>query len=80
MKIAPPILLNPDDFKIGFKVIDDQHADIVNCINELYIMRFNGELAIRPIITKLKKHINVHFNFEESLMLHCNYPGYDQHK
>ena len=80
MKIAPPILLNPDDFKIGFKVIDDQHAEIVNCINELYMMRFNGEVSIRPIVTRLKKHINIHFNFEESLMLHCNYPGYDQHK
>ena len=44
------------------------------------MMRFNGEVSIRPIVTRLKKHINIHFNFEESLMLHCNYPGYDQHK
>jgi hemerythrin-like metal-binding protein len=79
MNISPPILLNPDDFKIGFEIIDEHHAEIVECINELYMMRFNGCKTIRPIISKLRAHVNKHFKFEESLMQLCNYPGLEAH-
>jgi hemerythrin-like metal-binding protein len=75
-----PIMLDPADFTIGYDVIDKQHAEIIECINELYVLRFKGDTQIRHIVKKLKHHVESHFRFEEVLMDRCvNYTFRAEH-
>ena len=80
LKISPPILLNVADFRLGYKPIDDQHAEIIHCINELYAKRFIGETGnLMPIIDRLNAHVSDHFKFEENMMRSCDYPHLEPH-
>jgi hemerythrin len=80
ININPPIKLNPKDFKIGYDKIDQQHTEIIDAINELYVLRFNFSDEIHPVITKLKHHVDSHFRFEESLMEEYSYERAEEHK
>ena len=79
MKISP-LLLNPDDFRLGYHPIDEQHAQIIECINELYLARFSGELNIDHVVAKLDDHVDNHLKFEEEMMRSCNYPWMLEHQ
>lgn len=80
LQISPPILLDINDFRLGYKPIDDQHAEIIHCINELYAKRFIGETGnLTCIIQRLNAHVSNHFKFEENMMRECSYPHIDPH-
>lgn len=80
LKISPPILLNADDFRLGYKPIDEQHAEIIHCINELYMKRFTGDTKdLTFVIDRLNDHVSEHFKFEENMMRECSYPHITEH-
>lgn len=69
-----------DNYKIGYKRIDDQHKELVNIINDLYhSTEFenpeNQKLneAFRDALKKTVDYISFHFSYEEKIMMAINY-------
>ena len=71
-------------YSLGIKLIDDQHMEILDFVNEL--LNNPGESNIeehiyfKKAIEKAVKYIKDHFTTEERVMLALNYPGYHEHK
>ena len=71
-----------DRLAIGIPIIDQQHQDLINQINELIeaIHTGKGQQRIQKITAFLEEYVIRHFNDEEVLMQEYNYPGYPAHK
>ena len=71
-------------FSVGIKVIDDQHRELINLVNDLF-SHITGDLDAEQayfskIIGPAVKQLKLHFNTEEIIMTHTNFPGYLEHK
>ncbi|RKZ53163.1 MAG: hypothetical protein DRR16_11935 [Candidatus Parabeggiatoa sp. nov. 3] len=71
-----------DSLAIGIPLIDQQHKDLINNINELIeaIRTNKGQEHIQRISAFLEDYVVRHFNDEEVLMQEYKYPGYPAHK
>jgi hemerythrin-like metal-binding protein len=71
-----------DSIAIGIPLIDQQHKDLINNVNELIeaIRTGKGQKHIQKITVFLEDYVVRHFNDEEVLMQEYNYPGYSAHK
>jgi len=71
-----------DSLAIGIPLIDKEHKDLINNINELIeaIRSGKGQEHIQKITAFLENYVVKHFNNEEVLMQEYNYPGYPAHK
>jgi hemerythrin len=71
-------------FSVGIKVIDDQHKELLNLVNDMFNHVVGNEAAerayFREIIQKAIDYVKVHFSTEEKIMLHTNFSGYAEHK
>ena len=71
-------------FACGVRVIDDQHKELVNLVNELF-NHITGdereELAyFNKVINQAVEYIKIHFATEEKLMRATGFSGYIEHK
>jgi len=71
-------------FSVGIKLIDDQHKELLDLVNDMFNHVVGDEYAERvyfkEIIQKAIDYVKVHFSTEEKIMLHTNFPGYAEHK
>jgi len=71
-------------FSVGIKLIDDQHKELLNLVNDMFNHVIGDEQAerayFREIIQKAVQYVKVHFSTEEKIMIHTNFPGYAEHK
>lgn len=70
-----------DDLNTGIDVIDGQHRQIVDYINQLHDARQTGDRdAVGEVINELVDYTLSHFSFEEELMEEAGYPFSRPHK
>lgn len=77
-------LLKWDEEKmgVGYKVIDDQHKELINIINKLStsINHNSQQRDILDIVNELINYTDYHFSTEEALFERFNYKLTDEHK
>lgn len=71
-----------DDLRVRVQEIDDQHARLVELINELLEAMKKGEAkqALGGILTQLAEYAIFHFSTEEKHMVKHQYPSFRTHK
>jgi hemerythrin-like metal-binding protein len=73
MSLTPD--LDPADFMLGQKLIDDEHAELISLINALK----NGAIPAIELLHHLQHYAQSHFEGEEELMLLSAYPDTEPH-
>ena len=73
-----------EHFVLGVTIIDRQHENLVNKINNLYQIRSRNVEAEMPdfftSVYDVVSYARYHFNTEEKLMLLSDFQGYTHHK
>lgn len=71
-----------DEYSVHFRVIDNDHKDLVEIVNTLYdaIANAEGRTQVGRTLTRLATYVDAHFAREEQLMEEYDYPGVAQHK
>lgn len=71
-----------DDYLVHVRVIDNDHKDLVEIVNNLHTCIKNGEsrVEIGRVISNLVTYVSDHFAREEALMEEYDYPGITEHK
>ncbi len=69
------------DYSVHIQVIDDQHKELVNILNRLFIAvsKREGDNAIAGILDALMCYTQTHFSQEERLMREANYKDVEAH-
>jgi hemerythrin len=71
-------------FSCGIKIVDDQHKELVNLVNDLFNhVTGNPEeerAYFNKVIMQAVKYVKVHFATEEKIMLATKFYGYAEHK
>ena len=67
---------------IGIPVIDDQHRNLVNALNELIVACSNnhGQDSIKKTLLFVVDYIKVHFADEEKIQIEYDYPYLNDHR
>jgi hemerythrin len=67
--------------KIGIQEIDDQHAQLVLCLDrlELWVGKGQGFAATLDALSSLNDYVEKHFTFEEALLRQRGYQKLDEH-
>ena len=70
------------EYSVNIKTIDDQHRELVNILNRLFIAVANreGDQAIAGILDALVTYTRTHFALEERLMQQAKYKDFEAHK
>lgn len=71
-----------DDYSVNIPTIDEQHQELVNILNSLFIAVSKREAnkVIAGILDSLVEYTRTHFALEERLMQEADYKGIDHHK
>lgn len=71
-----------DDLAVNIDKIDQQHKELINKINELFLAckEGKGSQVLNDIISFLEKYVVFHFSTEENYMKVYNYPDIDKHR
>lgn len=69
------------DYSVQIKTIDDQHQELVNILNRLFIAvsKREGDKAIAEILDALMSYTQTHFALEERLMRQAKYKDIESH-
>lgn len=69
------------EYSVNIKTIDDQHKELVNILNRLFVAvsRREGDKAIAGILDALVSYTQTHFALEERLMKQARYAELDAH-
>ncbi len=69
------------DYSVNIKTIDNQHKELVNILNRLFIAvsRREGNKVIAAILDALINYTQTHFSLEEGLMRQAKYKDLDAH-
>ncbi len=70
------------EYSVGINTIDNQHKELVNILNRLFIAvsKREGDKAIGEILDALMAYTQKHFTLEERLMQQARYKDLDAHK
>lgn len=70
------------EYNVHIRTIDDQHQELVNILNRLFIAVFSREsaTAISGILDALVCYTETHFALEERLMRQAEYADFEAHK
>jgi hemerythrin len=70
-----------DDYSVNIKTIDDQHRELVNILNRLFVAvsRREGDKVIAGILDALVSYTQTHFALEERLMRQAKYKDIEAH-
>jgi hemerythrin-like metal-binding protein len=71
-----------DIYSVKIGIIDSQHKNLVNIINELHqaMITRHGKEQLGTILSTLIKYTQMHFKTEENLLESHQYPEYARHK
>ena len=79
-----PIVKWSNTYLLGIKIIDDQHKDLLDFVNDIYSHSAEKEdeqrVYFKGVISKVVEYVKVHFATEEKIMLATKFPGYSEHK
>ncbi|MBI5891015.1 MAG: hemerythrin family protein [Nitrosomonadales bacterium] len=69
------------DYSVNIKAIDDQHQELVNILNRLFVAvsKREGDQAIAGILDALVSYTQTHFALEERLMRQAKYKDLEPH-
>ncbi len=69
------------DYSVKIKTIDDQHQELVNILNRLFVAvsKREGDKVIAGILDALMSYTQTHFALEERLMRQAKYKDIDAH-
>lgn len=69
------------DYSVNIKTIDDQHQELVNILNRLFVAvsKREGDKAIAGILDALMSYTQTHFALEERLMREAKYKDIESH-
>ncbi|GLX79343.1 hypothetical protein tinsulaeT_26830 [Thalassotalea insulae] len=65
-------------YSVGNELIDMQHKKLFSLINDFF--NNSNQEAVKALFSKLAQYIKIHFEAEEELMFHCNYPKIIEHQ
>ncbi len=70
------------EYSVNIKTIDDQHRELVNILNRLFVAvsKREGDKVIAGILDALITYTQTHFALEERLMRQANYKDFEAHK
>ena len=70
------------EYSVNIKTIDDQHRELVNILNRLFVAvcKREGGKVIAGILDALTSYTQTHFALEERLMQQAKYKDFDAHK
>jgi len=78
------IVVWSDKYATGIELIDDQHHQLVELTNQLYIACLAKEdvlhVVFKDAMSRLVKYVRFHFDAESKLLHAINYPDYRNHK
>jgi hemerythrin len=78
------IVIWEDKYVTGIELIDNQHHQLVNLTNELYIACLAGEDVLNTVfkdaMSRMVEYVRFHFSAELKLLNAINYPDYQNHK
>ena len=80
---APPLFPWSDDtYSVKIGLIDTQHKNLVNIINELHqaMLERQGKERLGGTLSSLIQYTQAHFRTEEHFLELHQYPEYDRHK
>jgi len=73
-----------DKLSSGIKLIDDQHKELVELVNEMFNHVTGNDLQehnyFNRVINDAVSYVKTHFTTEEKLMLATKFDGYAEHK
>ena len=68
----------------GIKIIDDQHKELVNLVNEMFDHVTGNYVQehdyFNRVIQEVVKYVKQHFAAEEKIMVAAKFEGYAEHK
>jgi len=69
-------------YELGIEDIDLQHHYFLNLIKNIIeaIKSKEDKIYIEALVSELDAYARFHFKSEERMMLHSNYPEYENHK
>lgn len=69
-----------DALATGHSAIDDQHRELLRCLNELETATAEQRTLLAVYsITRLKHYVSDHFATEEAIMVECDFPKLQEH-
>lgn len=73
-----------DKFSCGVKLIDDQHKQLVELVNEMFNHVTGNDIQehnyFNSVIQEAVKYVKLHFATEEKIMFVTKFMGYAEHK
>lgn len=71
-----------DAYKLGIPSVDTEHKRLADLVNRFFIQLQDGAEApaLAMILNDLIEETIAHFQHEEEMLDHCNYPSLAQHK
>lgn len=73
-------------FNTGYKRVDDQHKELVNILNKLYILVMSKDISkedieeeLNNILKETVDYVAYHFSTEEAIMKAIDYSKFKQH-
>jgi len=68
-------------FSVGIEIIDDQHKQIIQYINDLNMaFSYKKMHLVEEVLKNLEDYTKSHFSFEEELMEEAGFPLLNEHK
>jgi len=76
------VLIWTPEYSVNIKTIDNQHQELVNMLNRLFVAvaQREGNNVIGGILEALRSYTKTHFSLEERLMEQAQYPDLEAHK
>ena len=67
---------------VGTEVLDHQHQNLVQLINNLYLAlrQQKGTAVVKETLQELETYTCAHFATEEAMLRNCGYPDLEAHK
>jgi len=69
-------------YSVGIQLLDDQHADLFDALNELHSAMLKGQAnsVVGGLLQDLLAYIRSHFAAEEAMLAKARYPGLAEHQ
>jgi len=85
MRPNPNLVTWSATYSVGIKLIDDQHKELLNLVNDMYnhVNNDNEEAErayFQGIIRQVVDYVKIHFATEEKIMKGTKFKGYAGHK
>jgi len=84
MVVKTELITWSNKFACGIKLIDDQHKELVELVNEMFNHVTGNDLQehnyFNRVINDAVSYVKTHFATEEKLMLATKFDGYAEHK